>query len=133
MAGRRTPTQTTLKEAIEALRGVLAAVEAGEIDASTPRDIALLRRLQGTLVGWEEAPRDYSPTAAAAFSVNRLPSRVYPRSTVIDLCPVVAAMARSETPAAAEDQGSRRGWKPPGRRVSREMKSEKAAVERAPT
>jgi hypothetical protein len=33
---------------------VIAAVEAGEIESSTPRDVALLRRLQGTLVGWEE-------------------------------------------------------------------------------
>jgi len=33
----------------------VAAVDAGELDVGTPREIALLRRLQGTLVGWEEA------------------------------------------------------------------------------
>ncbi len=55
MAGRRSPTRATLREAAEALRGVLAAVDAGELDVATPRDVALLRRLQGTLAGWEAA------------------------------------------------------------------------------
>jgi hypothetical protein len=62
VAGRRSPTQATLREAVEALRGVLAAVEAGEIEASTPREVALLRRLQGTLVGWGEALGEQPPT-----------------------------------------------------------------------
>gem|GEM_PF-6271263 len=30
------------------------AIEAGELDVSSPRDVALLRRLQGTLAGWNE-------------------------------------------------------------------------------
>jgi hypothetical protein len=33
----------------------LAAIDAGEIEVATPREVALLRRLQGTVVGWEEA------------------------------------------------------------------------------
>ena len=37
------------------LQKLLDAVEAGQVDASTPRDVALLRRLQGTLAGWNEA------------------------------------------------------------------------------
>jgi hypothetical protein len=36
------------------LQKLLDAIEAGELDVSTPKDIALLRRLQGTLAGWEE-------------------------------------------------------------------------------
>jgi hypothetical protein len=51
----RPPTRATLREAAAALRKLLDIIEAGELDASTPKDIALLRRLQGTLVGWEEA------------------------------------------------------------------------------
>src|ERR1700722_12693557 len=35
------------------------------------------------------ATKPYNPTADAAFSLNRLPSRMYPRSTDILLCPVV--------------------------------------------
>jgi hypothetical protein len=52
---RRPPTQATVQEAAESLKRLLDAVEAGEVDASRPRDIALLRRLQGTLAGWNEA------------------------------------------------------------------------------
>jgi len=55
VVGRRSPTQATLREAAEALRGVISAVDAGDLDVATPREIALLRRLQVTLVGWEEA------------------------------------------------------------------------------
>ncbi len=62
VVGRRSPTQTTLREAAEALRGLLAAIEAGELDVATPREVALLRRLQGTLVDWEDALRDGSST-----------------------------------------------------------------------
>lgn len=54
----RPETRATLSEAAEALRGLLAAVDAGELDVATPREVALLRRLQGTLVGWEEALRE---------------------------------------------------------------------------
>ena len=44
----------TIQEAAAALKKLLDAIEVGELDVSTPRDIALLRRLQGTLAGWEE-------------------------------------------------------------------------------
>jgi hypothetical protein len=55
VAERRPPTRATLTEAAVALQKLLDAVEAGEVDNSTPHDIALLRRLQGTLAGWNEA------------------------------------------------------------------------------
>jgi hypothetical protein len=52
---RRPPSHATVQEAAESLKRLLDVVEAGELDVSTPRDVALLRRLQGTLAGWEEA------------------------------------------------------------------------------
>ena len=52
---RRPPSRATVQEAAAVLTKLLDTIEAGELDASTPKDIALLRRLQGTLVGWEEA------------------------------------------------------------------------------
>jgi hypothetical protein len=55
VASRRPASRKTVQEAAVALRQLLDAIEAGELDASTPKDIALLRRLQGTLAGWEEA------------------------------------------------------------------------------
>jgi len=54
MAGERPPTREAVTEAAETLRRLLDAVEAGDLDAITPGEVALLRRLQGTLVGWEE-------------------------------------------------------------------------------
>ena len=50
----RPASRKTIQEAAEALRRLLEAIEAGELDVSTPKDVALLRRLQGTLAGWEE-------------------------------------------------------------------------------
>ncbi len=67
MAEKRPPSREAVREASEALRKLLDAVDAGELDAVTPSEVALLRRLQGTLVGWEEAlgvqppPADHAP------------------------------------------------------------------------
>ncbi len=52
---RRPPSRAAVQEAAESLRRLLDSIEVGELDVSTPRDIALLRRLQGTLAGWDEA------------------------------------------------------------------------------
>jgi hypothetical protein len=52
---RRPPTKETLSDAVSPLRKVLEAVEAGTLEVPTPRDVALFRRLQGVLAGWEEA------------------------------------------------------------------------------
>ncbi len=52
---RRPPSHAAIHEAAESLRRLLDSIEAEELDVSTPRDIALLRRLQGTLAGWDEA------------------------------------------------------------------------------
>jgi len=52
---RRPPSRAAVQEAAASLRRLLDAIEAGELHVSTPRDIALLRRLQGTLAGWNEA------------------------------------------------------------------------------
>jgi hypothetical protein len=49
------PIQEAVTEAAAVLRKLLDAVDAGDLDAITPGEVALLRRLQGTLVGWEEA------------------------------------------------------------------------------
>ncbi len=54
VTSRRPASRTTIQEAAAALQKLLDAIEAGELDVSTPKDIALLRRLQGTLAGWEE-------------------------------------------------------------------------------
>jgi hypothetical protein len=48
------PIQEAVTEAAAVLRKLLDAVDAGDLDATTPSEVALLRRLQGTLVGWEE-------------------------------------------------------------------------------
>jgi hypothetical protein len=55
VAERRPPSRAILTEAADSLQKLLVAIEAGELDVSTPRDVALLRRLQGTLAGWNEA------------------------------------------------------------------------------
>lgn len=44
-----------MAEAAAALRRVLDAVERGELGSSAPREVALVRRLEGVLAGWEEA------------------------------------------------------------------------------
>jgi hypothetical protein len=51
----RPASKKTIQEAAAALQRLLDAIDEGELDASTPRDVALLRRLQGTLAGWDEA------------------------------------------------------------------------------
>jgi len=67
MAGKRPPSREAVREASEALRKLLDAIEAGELDAVTPSEVALLRRLQGNLAGWEEVmgvrrgPTDHAP------------------------------------------------------------------------
>ncbi len=48
------PVTATVQEAAAAIKNLLNAIEAGGLDVSTPKDIAPLRRLQGTLAGWEE-------------------------------------------------------------------------------
>lgn len=55
MAPARRPTNKTVQEATDVLRRLMTAIEAGNIDVSTPREVALLRRLQGVLAGWEAA------------------------------------------------------------------------------
>jgi hypothetical protein len=55
VAVARPPSRATLAEATDTLRRLLDAVEAGELDATDPRTVALVRRLQGVLVGWEAA------------------------------------------------------------------------------
>lgn len=55
VASARPPTKRTVQEAADALRRLLTAIEAGNIEASLPREVALLRRLQGVLAGWEAA------------------------------------------------------------------------------
>ncbi len=54
-SARRPPSHATVQEAAESLKRLLDAIEAGELDVSTPRDVALLRRLHGTLAGWNQA------------------------------------------------------------------------------
>jgi hypothetical protein len=42
-------------EAAEALRRLVAAIDAGEIDADDPKGLALRRRLEGVAAAWEQA------------------------------------------------------------------------------
>jgi hypothetical protein len=51
MAGEHPPTREAVTEAAETLRRLLDAVDARELDAVTPGEVALLRRLQGTWWG----------------------------------------------------------------------------------
>lgn len=51
----RPPSRAAVAEAAVALRRLLAAVEEGQLELSTPKDVALLRRLEGVLAGWETA------------------------------------------------------------------------------
>lgn len=43
-----------MAEAAEALRRLLAAIDAGEIDADDPKARALRRRLEGAMAAWDE-------------------------------------------------------------------------------
>jgi hypothetical protein len=45
-------------EAAAVLRQLLAAVDAGELEANTPQAKALLRRLEGALIALEQSPQD---------------------------------------------------------------------------
>jgi hypothetical protein len=49
------PFQVTITEAAAALRRLLEATQAGEIDADDPKGRALHRRLEGVVAAWEEA------------------------------------------------------------------------------
>jgi hypothetical protein len=42
-------------EAADALRRILTAIENGELEVTTPQDIALVRRLEGAVSALEEA------------------------------------------------------------------------------
>jgi hypothetical protein len=44
-----------LAEAARLARAVLDAVDRGEIEATTPRAVAMLRRIEGAAVAWETA------------------------------------------------------------------------------
>jgi hypothetical protein len=48
-------TQKDLEEAARAIREVLAAVDEGKLTAASPREIALLRRLEGAALALEAA------------------------------------------------------------------------------
>jgi hypothetical protein len=49
---RRPASAEAVDEAAAVLRRLLEAVEAGEVEADTPRARVLLRRLEGVLAGW---------------------------------------------------------------------------------
>jgi hypothetical protein len=51
----RPPTRSMVAEAAEALCNLLAAIDAGEIDADDPKARAVRRRLEGAAAAWEEA------------------------------------------------------------------------------
>lgn len=60
---RRPLPREAVEEAAQALRRLLAAVDAGELGEMTnPKEVALIRRLQGTLVGWQTALGEEPPT-----------------------------------------------------------------------
>lgn len=51
------PSREVESEAAETIRAVLAAIEAGELTADTPRAVALVRRLEGALVALEQVAK----------------------------------------------------------------------------
>jgi hypothetical protein len=51
------PTDGDLEEAAGIIREVLAAVEEGKLTASSPREVALLRRLEGAALALEAAAK----------------------------------------------------------------------------
>lgn len=50
-------SKAELAEAAAMLRAVLAAIEAGEIEANTPKARALVRRMEGAVAALAEAAR----------------------------------------------------------------------------
>jgi hypothetical protein len=48
-------TAQELTAASQALREILDLVSAGELEASTPRAVAMVRRLEGAVTAWEAA------------------------------------------------------------------------------
>jgi len=49
----RPASKTTTQDAAGMLRRFIVAVESGELTASTPQDVAVVRRLQGALTALE--------------------------------------------------------------------------------
>jgi hypothetical protein len=54
----RPPSRSTVSEGAEALRRLLAAIDAGEIDADDLKARALRRQLEGAAAAWEAASRE---------------------------------------------------------------------------
>jgi len=50
---RRPPSHATVPDAAGMLRLFIEAVESGELAATTPQDVAVVRRLQGALTALE--------------------------------------------------------------------------------
>ena len=72
---RRTPSRATVTDAAEVLRRILAAVEAGEIEADTPQARRLVRRIEGAQAAWgTESPK---PQLAAAVDPSLLQMAEY--------------------------------------------------------
>jgi hypothetical protein len=53
----RPASRSAVSEAAEGLRRLLAAIDAGEIDADDPKARALRRQLEGAAAAWEEASK----------------------------------------------------------------------------
>ena len=54
MVGVARPTRQAVDEAADALRRILTAIEDGELEATNPQDVAVVRRLQGAVAALEE-------------------------------------------------------------------------------
>jgi len=50
-------TKAELRDAAAMVRRLLEAVERGEIEANSGQAVALVRRLEGAAVAWEEAAK----------------------------------------------------------------------------
>jgi hypothetical protein len=60
---QRPPSRSTVAEAAQALRRILASIEEGELSAATPQEVALVRRLQGAVVAMEAVSGPRVPTS----------------------------------------------------------------------
>lgn len=57
----RPPSRATVAEAADVLRRLVEAVDRGELGTTDPKEVALIRRLQGVLAGWQSVLGE-SPT-----------------------------------------------------------------------
>ena len=67
---KRAVQQNDRRQAANALRKLLDAIERGEIDASDPRARRLHRQIEGAAAAWEVEDREWPPASAGTLSMR---------------------------------------------------------------